>query len=546
MGSQLYTPEITQDTFDLKPITPGLVKRILKKCSSSSTPGPDKVTYSCLKKLPSTHKFLATLYSKILLQTQECPHTWCTANLSLMYKSGDPTVPANFRPIALTSVLGKIFHKIIASRLEQYAIDNEVIDPSTQKGFLKGINGVIEHTFSMSAILEHARSNGLPVAITFVDLRNAFGSIAHGLIHDTLEALKVPAQVRKYIRNLYAQLKATIRTKQWSSPEFSVKRGVFQGDTLSPIIFLVTFSPIIQLIDTIQSGGFCFKSPVPNSSDLPDPGSHIYVKWEEEDSSDEHGWYHCTVLEYHPDGQVTIRYKDDGEEKITELVDLRLVDWMPARRNGRKFFPICSYPPTIKPKVSRTPKFTLSVPHKAKAYADDLSIISGSLEEHTETVQTIDQLSKEIDLIIRPDKCVTVVFDGKKVLKNHRIELTNGWTRSISEGATKFLGATIATSHQSTASKAKKQLEEKISLALKSIDSRPIRGEYKVWIFRNYVVPSSRFLLTVDPISDNGSDPSRPLPQSLLRNGSDFPEMQHKRSFSTQRPSIVHIFQPRG
>ena len=141
---------------------------------------------------------------------------------------------------------------------------------------------------------------------------------------------------------------------------------------------------------------------------------------------------------------------------------------MPARSKGRKF---CSYPPTIKSKVSRTPNSLSQHPHKAKAYANDPSIISGSLEEHTETVQTIDQLSREIDLIIRPDKCVTLVFDGKKILKNHRIELTNGWTRSISKGATKFLGAT---SHQSTASKANKQLVEKISLALKSIDSRPI------------------------------------------------------------------------
>ena len=106
--------------------------------------------------------------------------------------------------------------------------------------------------------------------------------------------------------------------------------------------------------------------------------------------------------------------------------------------------------------------------------------------------------------MIRPDKCVTIVFDGKQIIKYHWIELIDGWTRSISEGATKFLGATIATSYQSTASTAKKQLEEKFSLALKSIDRRPIRGEYKVWIFRNYVVPSSRFLLTVDPISDNG------------------------------------------
>ena len=128
------------------------------------------------------------------------------------------------------------------------------------------------------------------------------------------------------------------------------------------------------------------------------------------------------------------------------------MDWKPARRNGRKFFPVGSNPPTMKPKVSQAPKFTPSIPHKAKTYADDLSIISSSLDEHTDLVQTIDQRAREIDLIIRPDKCITLVFDGKKTLKNHRLELTDGCTRSISEGATKFLGATIASFHRSTAS----------------------------------------------------------------------------------------------
>ena len=55
----------------------------------------------------------------------------------------------------------------------------------------------------------------------------------------------------------------------------------------------------------------------------------------------------------------------------------------------------------------------------------------------------------------------------------------------------------------STATAAKKHLGEKISLALKSIDNRPIKG-YKVSIYRNYVVPSSRFLLMVNPISTSG------------------------------------------
>ena len=148
--------------------------------------------------------------------------------------------------------------------------------------------------------------------------------------------------------------------------------------------------------------------------------------------------------------------------------------------------------------------------------------------------------------MIRPDKCVTLAFDGKKTLKKHRIELTDGWTRSISEGASKFLGATIATTYQSTTTAAKKHLGEKISLALKSIDNRPIRGEYKVWIYRNYVVPSCRFLLMVNPTSTSGISSIQRMATRLLRSGSDFPEMQLKLSFSTQRHSTVHTFQPRG
>ena len=91
-----------------------------------------------------------------------------------------------------------------------------------------------------------------------------------------------------------------------------------------------------------------------------------------------------------------------------ELVDLRLVD---CRRNGgNSFLSVVTLLPLNQ--VSRTPKLILSAPHKVKAYADDLSIISDSIEEHTEMVQTIDQLSRKIDLMIY--KGVTLVFDRKK------------------------------------------------------------------------------------------------------------------------------------
>lgn len=421
---------------------------ILKRCSNSSKPGPDKIPYSFLKHLPSVHRFLATLYNKILFISQASPPSWCTAHISLIHKSGDSSNPANFRPIALTSVLGKIFHKILASRLEQYAIDSEIIDQDIQKGFLKGINGVIEHTFSMSAILEHARSNGLPVSITFIDLRNAFGSIAHNLIYDTLELLKIPLQIRKYIKNAYSQLNACIRTKKWSSSNFNIKRGVFQGDTLSPIIFLLVFNPIIRLVDTLQSGEFRFKIRTQKNNDLPKEGASIYVKWDEEDSDDEPGWYHCTVERHHPDGKTTIVYKDDENEKTSELIHLKQEMWKPARKNGRKYFRLGIDPPSIKLSNPQA-NFHFSVPHKVKGYADDLSIISDSFDEHVKTVQKIDQNLREIDLAIRPDKCVTLQFNGKKVL-DQCVDFIDGETRSILEKDTKFLGATVASSRQKT------------------------------------------------------------------------------------------------
>ena len=47
-------------------------------------------------------------------------------------------------------------------------------------------------------ILDNAIQQGLPLALTFLDLKNAFGSIAHPLIRDMLNHIKLPSQVISY------------------------------------------------------------------------------------------------------------------------------------------------------------------------------------------------------------------------------------------------------------------------------------------------------------------------------------------------------------
>ena len=45
----------------------------------------------------------------------------------------------------MTSVVGKLFHRILAERLEAFLLQNGLVNPEVQKGFISGISGSIDH-----------------------------------------------------------------------------------------------------------------------------------------------------------------------------------------------------------------------------------------------------------------------------------------------------------------------------------------------------------------------------------------------------------------
>jgi len=89
-----------------------------------------------------------------------------------------------------------------------YLKANNVIDTSVQKGFLTGMPDVFEHVYSLSAILQDCATNKKPLMMTFLDLKNAFGSVSHQFIFDMLKAVRV----------LYLQLSFT--TFSHSTPNY--------------------------------------------------------------------------------------------------------------------------------------------------------------------------------------------------------------------------------------------------------------------------------------------------------------------------------------
>ena len=120
-----YLPKHDEDfsvqPFNLDPVRSKDVKATLSKKSATSAPGPDGIMYGILRKLPATHHILATIFTK-LLNTWDPPQSWSNSFVTLIYKAGDTTDPQNFRMIALTSCVGKLFHQILSERISSYML----------------------------------------------------------------------------------------------------------------------------------------------------------------------------------------------------------------------------------------------------------------------------------------------------------------------------------------------------------------------------------------------------------------------------------------
>ena len=72
---------------------------------------------------------------------------------------------------------------------------------------------VPEYNFAVSAIVQNTMDHGLHLALTFLDLKNAFRSVSNMPINDTLAHVKLPQEICTYISNTYSKLSAYVATK---------------------------------------------------------------------------------------------------------------------------------------------------------------------------------------------------------------------------------------------------------------------------------------------------------------------------------------------
>ena len=265
IGYQPPRPQAPTEELPCDEINAGELLAAIKHTKSTSSPSPfDQIPYTVFKQCRSLGKALLNLFNCCWSQAVIHPE-WKLAAIKLVGKGSaieDPTTPASFCPIELTTCVGKLLITILKNRWLNYMTRNGSLSSSIQKAFMKATPGCIEHQCKLAAILAEARKNHKSLALCWLDPANAYGSVHHSLIQFSISHYHAPPQFCSIIQSLYSDLSGTVVTNDWSTATIPLELGVYQGDPLSVVIFntwltpcrpdqtLVSFSPTLTTRST--------------------------------------------------------------------------------------------------------------------------------------------------------------------------------------------------------------------------------------------------------------------------------------------------------
>ena len=110
-------------------------------------------------------------------------------------------------------------------------------------------------TTNYNRALEDARFTNQDIYISYIDLKNAFGSIDHARLLVIMQDLGYPLDAVALIGNIYAQSTTTFTGEHFGKIlPIPIQRGTIQGDTLSLYIFIIFLEPLLRWLQRGNNG----------------------------------------------------------------------------------------------------------------------------------------------------------------------------------------------------------------------------------------------------------------------------------------------------
>ena len=111
------------------------------------------------------------------LNTSTVPSSWKIYNVCLIFKSGDPSPPSNYRPVSLLNSIEKIFERIIFKHIYNHLKDSSYFTPF-QSGFMP-VDFTVNQVTGLYNEICKALDDGMEFRAVFFDISKTFDKVWH-------------------------------------------------------------------------------------------------------------------------------------------------------------------------------------------------------------------------------------------------------------------------------------------------------------------------------------------------------------------------------
>lgn len=229
----------------LDPVTEMEISDIINNLKNKKSPGIDQISGDMFKHIQIHIKTPITYLANKVIETGQFPSSLKIGIIKPIYKAGDKSEIANYRPITLITCLAKILEKVIKSRLDKFIKRHKLISDN-QFGFREGKSSS-DAICSLTSKIYTSLDNGKVSLAVFLDLAKAFDTVDHNQLLDTLFDLGFRGIAHDLLRSYLTNREQYVVINENISEKKIIEYGVPQGTVLGPILFTLYINSILGI-----------------------------------------------------------------------------------------------------------------------------------------------------------------------------------------------------------------------------------------------------------------------------------------------------------